>query len=722
MAVLADNIRGLKVEIAADATKFNAEMKKVRSEAKSAKTDLNTLQKSLQLEYNDKKFTQAQKVAQTAIDKTAESANNLRSRLQYLEQNGNVDTAEYKKLQTELNKTELQAQQLQLQLEQINKIKLSHIANQFTNTGNGIQSVGKKLAPFSALAAGTVTTLGAIGVKAASTGAELDDLALRLGISAEKVQEYQYVTAQAGVEWNVFEKALIKARAAFLDLSTGTINNASKALKSLGINIQNFSNKEEMFDGILDALSGMQDKTLQAAYANEIFGDKIANQMLPYLNTGADAINQFKTEFSQIGALSNEQVAALAGLDDVLFLLKESFKNATVQIGASFAPLIKTLADNIQNNFIPRLQKLANWFNSLSLQQQEFALKALLVVAALAPLTIGVGKLVTTIGSVINILPRLGSALTSLEAHPIIAIIGLVAMILLLLYNHCEAFRESINRLVGTISTALQPAMDALMQILDLVMAVLQPIINLIGGVLAVAINMITTALQPVIEIIQTIFEIISPLLDMLTTAIDMILTPINTAIQALFTILQPLLSAALIPLKIVLNALKVPLQMLGSLLGWLAPLFQVFGGVVTKIFSAVVKIINIVVGVVEDAVNFVIGIINKLIDGVNAALGWLGVNINRISDVKLRIDTSDIKDMDDVNAIIDSTPPAQPNNPDDTYDKIGAGGTSGDIYNNDYSTNNTTQNVTVTIQNYATEVDTDSLVKEINIKLAEAM
>ena len=697
---MSDNIRGLKVEISADATKFNKGMKEVRSAAKAAQTDLTTLQKSLQLEYNEKKFAEAQKVAQNAIDKTAKMADKLRARLPYLEQSGKVDTAEYKKLQNELHKAELKGQQLQKQLEQINQIKIDHLAKQFTDVGGKIQSAGKALAPFSALAAAAVTSLGALGVNAASTGAEIDDLALRLGISAEKIQEYQYVTAQAGVEWAVFEKALIKARAAILDLSTGTVNNASKALQSLGLRIEDFDSKEAMFDGIIDALSNMQDKTLQAAYANEIFGDKIANQMLPYLNAGADAIGQFKSEFETIGSLSNEQVAALAGLDDTLFLLKESLKNVATQIGASLVPIIKTLADSIQQNLVPKLQKLAEWFNSLTLGQQEFALKALLVVAALAPLTMGIGKLVSTIGSVIKVLPQLGSALTALEAHPIILIIAAVAAILLLLYNHCEAFREAINRLVETLGQALQPAIDAIMQVLDLLMSILQPII----------------------EIIQVIFDLLSPLLDMLMAAIEMILTPIQIALQVLFSILQPLLNVALIPIKLVLTALQVPLKLLGTLLGWLSPLFQTFGNIVNKIFGRVVKVINFVLGFIEDAINFVIGIINGLIDGVNKALGWLGVHIDRISEVKLRIDTSDIESMDDVNAIIDSTPPATNESGDQTYDKIGAGGTTGDVYNNDYSTNNKTQNITVTIQNYASEVDTDALVKEINIKLAEAM
>lgn len=691
---MADSIRGLTVEISADASSFNKEMSQMRKAAQSSQSELAALQKSLDLEFDATKLARAQKVAQDAIDQTAANADVLRRRLEYLEETGNVDTTVCRKLQTELAQTELKGQQLQKQLEKLNTLKFDKLSSRITGVGDKITGAGRALAPFSAAAGTAITAAGALGVKSAATGAQIDDLSLRLGISAEKVQEYQYVTAQAGVEWAVFEKALIKARAAIVDLSAGTINNASKALQSLGLRIEDFDSKEAMFDGIIDALAGMEDKTLQTAYANEIFGDKIANQMLPFLNAGADAINQFKSEFATIAPLTNEQVSALAALDDTLYLVKESIKNAALQLGASFAPLIKSIADSIQNNLVPKLQKLAKWFNSLSLSQQQFALKALLVVAALAPLTMGVGKLVGAIGNIVKIIPSLQAGLSALAANPIVLIIAAVAAILIILYTQCEAFRESINNLVSMIGGALQPVLDVIMGLLQSVMDLLSPILEIIGGILATVINLVITALQP--------------FFDMLTM---------------IFNLLMPLLNVALIPLKLVLTLLQVPLQILGQLLGWLSPLFQIFGNIVAKIFGGVVKIINIVLGVIEDAVNFVIGIINGLIDGVNAALGWLGVHIDRIADVKLRIDTSDIESMDDVNAIIDSTPPDTSGAGGGTvYDGGNGTGTYGDTYNYDNSTTNKTQNVTVTIQNYASEVDTDALVKEINIKLAEAM
>ena len=137
---MADNIRGLTVEIAADATTFNKQMRELRSEAKSSQSELNALQKSLELKFDSATFERAQKVAQQAIDETAKAAETLRARLAFLEQSGNADTTAYKKLQTELAQTELRAQHLEQQLENINKIKFDAIAKNVSEVGNAISA------------------------------------------------------------------------------------------------------------------------------------------------------------------------------------------------------------------------------------------------------------------------------------------------------------------------------------------------------------------------------------------------------------------------------------------------------------------------------------------------------------------------------------------------------------------------------------------------------
>lgn len=681
---MATTIRGLTVEIDADASKFNKQMSAVRKDAKSSQSELNALQKSLQLKFDGKKFEQAQKVAQSAIEATTERADLLRQRLKYLEEQKAVNTSHYRTIQNELAQAELEAQQLKDRLEDINKIKFDNVSKNVKSVGDGLSKTASALTPISAGAAGVLTGLSAIGLKSASTAASIDDLTNRFGISAEKIQEWQYLALQTGVDVETFNKALMKARSSLVDLATGTENNATKALQSLGLSLNQFANSEDMFDGVINALAGVENKTLQTAYANEIFGDKIATEMLPFLNAGTEELQKFKEEFASMSTLSTHQVKALAELDDTLNLLKESIKNVGLQIGASLQPLIKSIADTLQNTLIPKLQQVAEWFNSLSLKQQEFIAKALLIVAAIAPVVAIIGKLTSGIGGLIGMLPKLNSSLSTLAANPIVLIIAAVAALLVLLYTRCEAFRNAINGLISTISGALAPILNLIMNLLTAIVNMISPILQLLGEILAVVINIVVDALSPFFNMLSLIFQLI-----------------------------QPLLQVALIPLQLALTALQVPLKILATLLQWLAPLFNMFAKVVTGAFKAVLAVINIILGAIEKAVNWVIDMINGLIDTYNNLLGWLFGNADTIGHVSLKVSTDGL-DSGDIDF--------NPSNPDNIYDNIDTGGTSGDIYNNDYSTNNKTQNVTVVIQNYADEVDVDDLVRQINMKLAEEM
>ena len=681
---MANTIRGLTVEISADASKFNKQMSAVRKDSKSTQTELNALQKSLQLDFDDKKFAQAQKKVQEAIDITAERADILKQRLQFLEETGSVDTSHYRQIQTELAQCELEGQKLQKQLEQINNMKFDAIATNIKNIGNGITKAGKATAGLSLAAAGALTGFAALGKNAVATADELETLATQYQMSAEAMQKFNYVALQTDTEADALYKAFVKVRSGVADMATGTVSTATEALKKLNINLNNFDGSEAQFYAIINALADMEDKTQMVALANDIFGDKLANNILPLIYAGSDAIAEYADEFDSLGALSNDQVAALAEFDNVLNKLKTQFANVAAQIGSSLLPLMQKIANVVSNTIVPKLQQLAEWFNSLSLSQQEFIAKALLLVAALSPILLIIGKITTGIGNIVSLIPKLTGALSTLAAHPIVLIIAAIAGILVILYTKCEAFRESINNLVSTIGGALKPILDIVMELLQTIMDLISPLLDTLGQILTVVINIVVDALSPLFEMLSVIFELIKPLLEL-----------------------------ALIPLQIAFTALEVPLQMLGQLLQWLSPLFKLFANIVKGAFDIVIKVVNIVLGAIEKAVNFVIDIINGLIDTYNTLLGWLFGKADKIGYVSLQIktDTGSTDNLDDIDTS---------DSPYNSYDGVENGGTTGDIYNNDYSTNNKTQNVTVVIENYAQDVDVDALVLEINKKLAE--
>ncbi len=680
---MAESIAGLSVKISADTKEFNKQFKDMKKSTSSMKTEVDALVKSLEMNYDSSKMVKAQKKCQEALDATSNQAQVLKERLKYLEDGGNVDSSDYKKLEAELAKTELTAQKLEQQLKKLGNIgSLNALGSSIQNVGNKITSVGKGVSIVSGAAAAGATALTALTQKTAQTGAELDDLSLRFGVSAEKVQEWQYVAMQTGVESEVLSKAFIKARASMADMASGKTNAAVDVINKLGLSMEQFGSNEEMFDGVLEALANVKDSTLQAAYANEIFGDKIATQILPYVNTGAEQINALKAEFQSMAYLTNEQVAELAKLDDVLFKVKQSISYAAMQIGTALAPVLESLATTLESTIIPKLEKLSSWIHSLSEGQLNMIAKVTLIIAALGPLILLVGKLTSGVGAFIKMLPSLNTQLSALSAHPIIAIIGVVAGILLLLYTRNEAFRESINMLVSTLGSALSPIFETLLSLL-------QPIVGMIG------------------ELSMVLGDTLAPVITIITAA----LTPVIEQFKFMMGILQPLIQIALIPMQLHLKALQVPLKILGTLIGWLTPIFTGFGNLVKGVFQGIITWINKALAIVENAINWVIDKVNAVIGGLNMIPG---VNISKLDKVTLQIGGSVTDDEIEKQAVQASE--------SYVYDTVDTSNVVNTTTNYDYSTNNTTQNVNVTIENYAAEVDVDALVGQINLKLRELM
>ena len=71
---MAETIRGLTIEISADAKKFNSQFKSIKKDVQSTQTEFNALKKSLELNFDNNQFARAQKLAQQVIDETKEKA------------------------------------------------------------------------------------------------------------------------------------------------------------------------------------------------------------------------------------------------------------------------------------------------------------------------------------------------------------------------------------------------------------------------------------------------------------------------------------------------------------------------------------------------------------------------------------------------------------------------------------------------------------------------
>lgn len=680
--------RGLSVEVEADFNKFNKEVESATGELKKTGKELKAIQKNLDEGISPEGLVRGLEIAEQTSQAAADKMAALNRQRQFFLKNNIKDANGIGIFDKELRENSLQMIETETVYKKANNaadnfreaiselnletkkyteeigiaeneteelgIKAENVSEKFDKLGDKFEAAGKKLRGVSTAAAGIVAGLGAIGVKAASEGAAIDDLAQRLGVSAEKAQEWQYVAVQLGVDAEVFSKAMVKARAAMLDLDSGKTNEQAKAMETLGLSMSEFGSQEEMFDGVMGALSVLGDKTKQAALANEIFGDKIANQLLPYLNAGQDAVNGLKEEWASLGGMSNKQVAELAVLDDMIYRLKTAFKNLTMQIGTAVMPILEKGIAFIEEKVLPKLRAVVEFVENLSDKTKTMIPIILAVVAAAAPVLTMLGKLSKGVGSIVSQLPKLTTALSVISSHPIILVIGVVIGLLAMLYTRNEEFRESVNNLFTALTSALAPLME-------------------IGG------------------------KILSPLIVLLGSLTQTIL---------------PLIEIALKPLESILSLLSIPLNAFSLLLVAVMPLFDLFGKIVTGLFSGIAIVINGFLGFIENAINWIIDKVNGVIDLINLlgdATGWYHIDaVQRVEIGKMELPDANVSASGSVSV-------------EDIY-RSGtlehpAGST---VVNNSTTNDNSTKNITVnvTVEAVGGDIDMDDLVRKINLEL----
>lgn len=384
---MAEEIRGLNVKFDADFSEFRKNMKNADKDINSTQKQLKSLQDSLKLEWDAKKFTQAQAQAQKALEATEQKASLLRQRLSEMEEAGVTDKTrdEYNYLLEQLDKTDLSAQRLRKQMEDLDELRLKNLTAGLDHVTEQLDKAAQKTKGLSTAAAALSAGLVASGLNAVQQADDIATLATKYDMSTEAIQRFNYVALQTDTQAEDLYKAFTKIQGGVADLKTGVDSVSVKALAQLGLSFDQFAGKEEQFYGIIDALSRMEDQEKMISIANDIFGEKMATNLFPLIYAGTDAINEYRTEFEQMGALTDEQIQDLAEFDNVMNSLKTQYANTALQLGSGLLPLMEEFSGVLVDDILPVLREVVEWFNSLSDGEQKALISLLLLTAALSP-------------------------------------------------------------------------------------------------------------------------------------------------------------------------------------------------------------------------------------------------------------------------------------------------------------------------------------------------
>ena len=529
-----------KIEIALELNQkeFKKELADTRKELNATKANVNSLEKNLKLQFDGKKAEQGVRDVTHAIELADKQSELLRARLKQLEKEGKIDTVEYQNLSKQLNNSEVNAYKLEQQLKRLERLKIDSVGESFQKLGNSIESsskkidqLGQKLAPISAL-----TGAGVYGIKklTADTIKYSDDIATlseRLNISAESLQKWQYIAMQTDVETTEMRTGFRNLNAEISKLASGQISKGTQALQALGISQNDaLGGLDKNLDNIINKLIEIENPAERLAVANELFGARVGQSLIPLLNQGTAGLETLKDEFNSLGYVTNEQVAKLAEFDNVLNKLKLSFKLLKNQLGQALLPIVENFAKLMSQKLIPVAKELVNKFDSLSDETKSIIGAVLAITTALAPAFFMFGKLGAGVAELIKLLGTLKIAISGAglalggTIAPIIAVLGLFG----LLMAKSEELRESFAKIFEAVKNVVTPIIETVGNLLTVVFGALGEMLANVGQLLA-----------PIIDKITKAFEIIA---NILGQRIVVQIKAVTAVISALFQVLKPVI------------------------------------------------------------------------------------------------------------------------------------------------------------------------------------
>ena len=207
---------------------------------------------------------------------------------------------------------------------------------------------------------------------------------------------------------------------------------------------------------------GIQDGTVSASDAMDVFGTKAGASLYQYIQEGKlnyqDLLKVLQDSNGQLDASYEAMLDPMDQAKVAMNNLKQVGADLFDQIQATLAPMIQALAEN--------LQRFSQWFSTLDPNVQQFIVIVGLVVAALGPVLIFIGQICTGVSQIIEIVgflgeflapvfSAIGSGLSALWglilANPVIAIVVGIIAVIALLWTKCEWFRNGVTNLINNI-------------------------------------------------------------------------------------------------------------------------------------------------------------------------------------------------------------------------------------------------------------------------------
>ena len=198
-------------------------------------------------------------------------------------------------------------------------------------------------------AGGAILATGVLAVKTfAKMGDEVQKMAFRTGFSTQSLSELRHVAEITGTSLSGVEKGVKKMSKTISDANDGLATYV-RAFDKIGLSAEELMklSPEEQFEKITMAIADLENETVKAAVAQEIFGRQ-GTQLLPMLAEGADGIKRLREEAHELGIVFDQEAADKAAeFQDAMTRMEGSVNGVKFALAEKLIPTLTDLIDKV---------------------------------------------------------------------------------------------------------------------------------------------------------------------------------------------------------------------------------------------------------------------------------------------------------------------------------------------------------------------------------------
>ena len=257
------------------------------------------------------------------------------------------------------------ADDAQRQLDGIDK-KGKTAGNRMRNFG-AAAAKGLAIAGTAAIAAGTA--MFALTNKITQQADAIAKSSIEMGVSTDAYQQMDYWASQNGLSQASLERAVGRLNQRIGLAATGNDKYAS-AFEAVNVQVVDLNGNtratEEVMKDTIAALRDIEDPARRSAMASEIFGTKMARELMPALDSTALSLEDATARAEELGIImSEDSIQAATEFQDTLDDLKRSFGMVGTEIALQAMPYLQRFADWMIDNLPAIRRRVGGLFTAL---------------------------------------------------------------------------------------------------------------------------------------------------------------------------------------------------------------------------------------------------------------------------------------------------------------------------------------------------------------------